>query len=77
MGGSMGIRTHVVLPEELVQALNEVVGKGKKNHFIEQAIGDELSRKTLLSAFKMTTGVLCWISIEARPPSHISVSHPQ
>lgn len=69
----MGIRTHVVLPEELVQALNEVVGKGKKNHFIEQAIGDELSRKT----FKMTAGVLCWISIEARPPSHIPVSHPQ
>ena len=54
----MGIRTHVVLPEELVQALNEVVGKGKKNHFIEQAIREKLRRETVLSAIKMTAGVL-------------------
>ena len=50
----MGIRTHVVLPEELVKALNEVVGKGKKNHFIEQAIREKLRRETVLSAIKMT-----------------------
>ena len=54
----MGIRMHVVLPEELVQALNEVVGKGKKNHFIEQSIREKLRRETVLSAIKMTSGIL-------------------
>jgi metal-responsive CopG/Arc/MetJ family transcriptional regulator len=54
----MGVRTHVVLPEELVQALNKEVGKGKRNQFIEQAIREKLKRETLLSALKMTTGVL-------------------
>ena len=54
----MGVRTHVVLPEELVQALNKEVGKGKRNQFIEQAIREKLRRETLLSALKMTAGVL-------------------
>ena len=54
----MGVRTHVVLPEDLVQALNKEVGKGKRNQFIEQAIREKLRRETLLSALKMTAGVL-------------------
>ncbi len=54
----MGLRTHVVLPEDLVQALNKEVGKGKRNQFIEQAIREKLKRETLLSALKMTAGVL-------------------
>ena len=54
----MGVRTHVVLPEELVHALNKEVGKGKRNQFIEQAIREKLKRETLLSALKMTAGVL-------------------
>ncbi len=54
----MGVRTHVVLPEELVQALNKEVGKGKRNQFIEQAIREKLRRETMLSALRMTAGVL-------------------
>ena len=54
----MGVRTHVVLPEELVQALNKEVGKGKRNQFIEQAIREKLRRETVLSALRMTAGVL-------------------
>ncbi len=46
------------MPEELVQALNEVVGKGKKNLFIEQAIREKLIRETVLAAITITAGVL-------------------
>ena len=30
----MGVRTHVVLSEEVVEALDALVGKGKRSHFI-------------------------------------------
>ena len=60
----MGVRTHVVLSEEVVEALDTLVGKGKRSHFIEEAVREKLRRETLISALEVTAGIL---SSEERP----------
>jgi len=52
------VRTHVVLPEELVNAVDAQAGKGKRSQFIEDAIREKLKRDILLSALEVTAGIL-------------------
>ena len=52
------MRTHVILPEDLVKAVDKEAGKGKRSRFIEEAIREKLRKDTLLSALKETAGAL-------------------
>lgn len=52
------MRTHVILDEALVQAIDDLVGKRKRSRFIEEAVKESLRSKTLLSALQDTAGVL-------------------
>lgn len=36
------MRTHVILPEDLVEAVDAQAGKGKRSQFIEEAIREKL-----------------------------------
>ena len=52
------MRMHVVLPEELVKAVDAMAGKGKRSRFIEDAVRDKLNKERLLAALKDSAGTL-------------------
>lgn len=52
------VRTHVVLPAELVRQIDELVGKRKRSAFIEDAVGERMKRERLRKALKATAGAL-------------------
>ena len=52
------MRTHVILPEDLVRSVDALAGKGKRSHFIEEAIREKVRKDTLLAALKATAGML-------------------
>ena len=52
------MRTHVILPEDLVKAVDNEAGKGKRSQFIEEAIREKLRKDTLLSALRRTAGTI-------------------
>ena len=52
------MRTHVILPEDLVKAVDALAGKGKRSRFIEEAVRDKLRKEDLLSALAETAGML-------------------
>jgi len=52
------VRTHLVLPEELVKRIDVMVGRRKRSRFVEEAVREKLRRETLLAALKETAGVL-------------------
>ena len=45
-------RAHVVLPEELLQQIDERVGQRKRSEFIQEAIEDKLSILRRVEAFE-------------------------
>jgi len=49
-------RTHVVVPEELVQEIDRLSGKRKRSWFITQAVRKEIQRLNFLKAVKETAG---------------------
>jgi Arc/MetJ-type ribon-helix-helix transcriptional regulator len=52
------VRTHVVLPAELVRQIDELVGKRKRSAFIEDAVGERVRRQRLRKALEATAGAL-------------------
>ena len=52
------MRTHIVVPDDLVQEVDRVAGKRRRSRFIEEAIREKLSRQALGTALADTTGVL-------------------
>lgn len=52
------MRTHVILPEDLVKSVDAHAGKGKRSKFIEEAVREKLRIEVLLSALKETAGIL-------------------
>ena len=52
------MRTHLILPEELVSRIDGLVGKRKRSRFVEEAVREKLRKETLLSALEQTAGVL-------------------
>ena len=52
------MRTHVILPDRLIEEVDEVVGKRKRSHFVEEAIREKLKRGALMKALRETAGVL-------------------
>ena len=51
------MRTHVILPHELVCRIDQLVGKRKRSRFVEKAVREKLEREALLAALKETAGI--------------------
>ena len=51
-------RTHISLPEKLVDDIDELVGKRNRSRFIAEAAEKELKRKRLLRTIKRGAGIL-------------------
>ncbi|HEY4695306.1 MAG TPA: hypothetical protein VIH13_00250 [Candidatus Hydromicrobium sp.] len=49
-------RTHVVVPEELVEEIDRLSGKRKRSWFITQAVRKEIQRLNFIKAVKETAG---------------------
>ena len=52
------MRMHVILPEDLVKAVDALAGKGKRSRFVEDAVREKLRVEGLLSALKNSAGAL-------------------
>ena len=52
------MRTHVVLPDDLVREVDEQVGARKRSEFIEKAIRAQLRRDKQWDAIEKSFGVL-------------------
>ena len=52
------VRTHVVLPVDLVHQIDQLVGKRKRSAFIEDAVEARLRRERLRRALERTAGAL-------------------
>ena len=52
------MRMHVVLPDDLVKAVDALAGKGKRSRFIEDAVREKLRTEALLVALQETAGML-------------------
>ena len=52
------MRTHMVLPDELVESIDSLVGKRKRTRFVQEAVREKLRRETLVAALEATAGVL-------------------
>jgi len=49
-------RTHVVVPEELMEEIDRLLGKRKRSQFITQAVRKEIQRLNFLKAIRETSG---------------------
>lgn len=52
------MRTHVILPDELVGEIDELVGKRKRSEFIKDAVEERVRRELLLQAYDDVVGSL-------------------
>jgi hypothetical protein len=52
------IRTHVILPKELVASVDRLVGKRERSKFVAEAVQRELKRRRLASAVDKLGGSL-------------------
>jgi hypothetical protein len=50
-------RTHVILTDELLEAIDEVVGKRGRSRFLEEAAAEKLERLALADALEATAGI--------------------
>lgn len=52
------VRTHVVLPKELVDAIDRLVGHRRRSSFLAEAVEEKLDRERLGKALTATSGFL-------------------
>lgn len=52
------VRTHIVVPADLIDEVDRVAGKRKRSRFVEEAIREKLARAALDRALAATAGVL-------------------
>ena len=52
------VRTHVVLPRELIEAVDELVGPRHRSEFIAEAAKEKLAHLKLARAFEEAAGSL-------------------
>ena len=57
------VRTHVVLPEELVEEMNRVIGPRKRSRFISELVEQERRRRRRVEAFDRVAGSLADVDI--------------
>lgn len=54
------MRTHITLPDELIKAVDRLVGKRKRSAFFAEAARERLRREELLRTLKESAGVPPW-----------------
>lgn len=52
------MRTHIVVPEDLIQQVDRIAGKRKRSRFVEEAIREKLLRQSLSGALVQSAGIL-------------------
>ena len=52
----MSVRAHIVLPEELLDEVDDIAGKRKRSQFVEEAIREKLLRAKQSAALRATAG---------------------
>ena len=52
------IRTHIVFPRELVDAVDDLVGQRKRSAFVAEAVAEKVDRERLGRALAQTVGSL-------------------
>lgn len=52
------IRTHVLIPRDLVEAVDRVAGKRRRSEFVTEALREKLARELQKEALAATAGVL-------------------
>lgn len=52
------IRTHIVFPRDLVEAVDDLVGERKRSAFVTEAVAEKLQREQLGRALAETSGSL-------------------
>ncbi len=50
------IRTHVLLPRELVEEVDRAVGQRRRSHFIGEAVQEKLTRQRRTEALRRAAG---------------------
>lgn len=68
----MLMRTHVVLPADLVKEVDRVVGARRRSRFVEEAIRSHLRREQLGAALRETAGSLTGDYPEWETPEKVS-----
>lgn len=51
-------RTHVVISDEVVEAIDKTVGQRGRSRFLEEAAREKLERAALEKAIRSTSGIL-------------------
>ena len=54
----MPARAHVVLPEDLIEKIDQVAGRRRRSRFVESAIREKLARETLTRALEDSSGAV-------------------
>lgn len=57
------MRTHVVLPVELVEEVDELVGARRRSRFFADAVAEKLARLKLLRAAEVALGSLADVDV--------------
>jgi metal-responsive CopG/Arc/MetJ family transcriptional regulator len=68
----MLMRTHVILPTELVEEVDRLVGTRKRSRFVEEAIRSHLRRERMATALRQTAGSLKGDYPEWETPEKVS-----
>jgi hypothetical protein len=50
--------THILLPRELVEAVDKLVGERKRSQFVAEAVATKVQREKLRAALRETAGIL-------------------
>jgi Arc/MetJ-type ribon-helix-helix transcriptional regulator len=51
-------RTHVILPDDLLEEIDKLVGERKRSEFLSEAASKELKRRRLIEAARLAGGSL-------------------
>jgi metal-responsive CopG/Arc/MetJ family transcriptional regulator len=57
------VRTRIVIPKSLVEAIDELVGRGSRSRFLVEAVEKEIRRRKLLRAGEQAGGSLKSVEI--------------
>ena len=52
------VRTHVLLPRDLVEAVDELVGERRRSRFVEEAVEEKMARERQRKAVVEAAGIL-------------------
>jgi metal-responsive CopG/Arc/MetJ family transcriptional regulator len=65
-------RTHVILPTDLLEEVDRVVGSRRRSRFVEEAIRNQLRRERMAAALEETAGTLTGEYPEWETPEKVS-----